>query len=122
ERKVDASTIERLMSRIICVFPCYSIESWLYQNLESAKSLCATHHRNCDFLAEFSKWEKDRSCIDEIEEIKYACCLRSKYNKSLAESAFPTQAAYDAGKSFKDAVDLGKSSSELCAALQRTYS
>jgi hypothetical protein len=99
-----SAELDRCMTRLIVLVPFYSIEAWLYQNIKRARELCSRHHGGRHFQ-QFDDWERDRAAIDEIMKPKEVGCLKSKFNRDLAESAFSHQEAHDAGASFRAAVE-----------------
>ncbi|HWN71018.1 MAG TPA: hypothetical protein VNM90_25420 [Haliangium sp.] len=115
-----SAELDRCMSRLIVLVPFYSIEAWVYQNIERGRALCRRHHGE-RHRHQFDGWERDRTAIDEIEKPKETGCLQSKFNRELAESAFPHQAACDAGASFQAAVQALAACEDLRDALRATW-
>jgi hypothetical protein len=112
--------LDRCMSRLIVLIPFYSIEAWVYQNTTRGRALCSRHHGE-RHLQQFDDWERDRAAIDEIVKPKKVGCLKSKFNRDLAESTFPHQAAYDARTSFHDTVEALAACDDLRDALRATW-
>jgi hypothetical protein len=73
-----------VMSRVCLLVPYHSIESWLYQNGAVARALCHKHHGGRDADV-FTRWEQDRSLLDEVERPKKQTCLEAKHNRALAD-------------------------------------
>lgn len=115
-----SAELDRCMSRLIVLVPFYSIEAWVYQNIERGRALCRRHHGE-SHLQQLDEWERDRAAIDEIVKPKEVGCLQSKFNRDLAESAFPHQAAYDAGTSFQATVQALAECGDLRDALRATW-
>ena len=107
----DPQERERSLARLLPMVPFYCIESWLYQNTAEAIKICdsATYKENERLKArqQFEEWAKDRSALDEIEQIKdkKKICLFSHHNQDLASKGFPAKEVYGVGKSFKEFVD-----------------
>jgi hypothetical protein len=119
ERKAALEEREATMARLHLLMPFYSIESWLYQNGRAAIAICHAEHGGQD-AERFEAWESDRGALDEVEKPKEQTCLGSRHNLRLAKESFPTDAVYEAKKSFEEAVDGLFKCSELVAALERT--
>lgn len=115
-----SAELDRCMARLVVLVPFYSIEAWLYQNIKRARELCRIHHGGHHFQ-QFDDWERDRAALDEIVKPKDVGCLQSKYNRDLAESAFPHREAHAAGASFRAAVEALRACQDLCDALRDTW-
>jgi hypothetical protein len=115
-----SAELDRCMSRLIMLVPFYSIEAWVYQNIERGRALCRRHHDE-RHMRQFDDWERDRASIDEIAKPKEVGCLQSKFNRDLAESAFPHQAAYDARTSFQATVKALADCDDLRDVLRATW-
>jgi hypothetical protein len=117
DEQITAEAINALQ-RLIRLTPFYSIEAWLYQNIPMVRHLCTEH---CGaHLDEISRWEADAGVLDELHQPKEQICLRGDHNRTLAESGFPAERVFQAGKSFSDSVERLLASNDLCAALTRT--
>jgi hypothetical protein len=118
---MSAPEVEILLKRLRLLVPFYSIEAWLYQNIEVAIALCHAHHggKDADRLA---SWRECRHELDELHQPKNELCLQDRHNKELAERAYPASAVYQAGASFAAAVDSLRESDALCLALRATAS
>lgn len=103
QRGLPPPQIDRWEERLLLLTPCYSIESWLYQNAAVAIGLCHRHYRG-QHAERFAKWAGDRTLLDEIEKPKGEVCLGSKHNLELASESFPAQEVWSAGRSFTDTV------------------
>lgn len=117
---LDAEVASR-MSRLQTMVPFYSIEAWLYQNIDEAKRICREEYRDRD-LDQFEKWAMDRTLLDEVECPKERSCLRDQHNLDLARNGFPTGVVYEVGKSFAATVDALQSCSVLLETLANSYS
>lgn len=118
--KWTSDELNRCMSRLIVLVPFYSIEAWLYQNIKHARELCNRHHGGRHFQ-QFDEWERDRAAIDEIVKPKEEGCLKSNFNRDLAENEFPHKKAHAAGASFRAAVEALRACQDLCDALRDTW-
>jgi hypothetical protein len=118
---VSQPEASRLLGRLRLVMPYYSIEAWLYQNIDVALALCRQHHRG-EHVERFESWKDNRHEIDELVKPKETVCLRSEHNKELAEAGYPARVAYEVKTSFAAAVDLLRECEELCAALRASCS
>lgn len=118
----DEAAIDRRLRRICPVTPYYSIESWLYQNLEIVRDAC---RRGCGrHLGVIKAWEDDRSLLDEVIKPKTQLCIGSTKNAELAE-AFTSQLAdqlYELEQSFHAAIELLGACPALPDALALTWS
>jgi hypothetical protein len=108
------------MQRLRPLTPYYSIESWLFQNTETAKRICREKYDSKD-TDRFEEWEGERRLLDEVEKPKEEVCLRNAHNLELAVHSFPAQLVFEVGKSFTAAVDLLKSCQPLVQALASTH-
>lgn len=109
--------VEGLLARLRLIMPFYSVEAWLYQNIEVAIALCHAHHGGKD-ADRFARWKERRHELDELERPKDTLCLQDRHNKELAERAYPAPAVYEAGASFAAAVDSLRACDALCQALR----
>ena len=118
---MSAPEVEVLLARLRLLVPFYSIEAWLYQNIDVAIELCHAHHggKDTDRLA---RWRECRHELDELRKPKDELCLQDRHNKELAERAYPARAAYQAGASFTAAVDSLTECEPLGLALRATAS
>jgi hypothetical protein len=110
------------MQQLVLAVPYYSIEAWLFQNIELAKELC-TNHPRCRgaHIPLLEGWARDRGSLDEVLQPKEAICFRDGHNRELAGAGFPTEAVYDARKSFAETVDGLLECPMLLAALDATH-
>ena len=115
----DSDEVEKLMERLLLLMPFYSIEAWLYQNIDLATRLCREHYNGRD-LERFAHWREHRSAIDELARPKDCVCLADKHNLELASDRYPAQPAYAAGTSLHDAVDALRACTSLVALLATT--
>ena len=108
------------MQRLRPLTPFYSIESWLFQNTETAKRICREKYNGKD-LERFEEWEADRSSLDEVEKPKEEVCFRDTHNLELAVHSFPAPLVVSAGKSFMATVETLKGCQSLVHALASTH-
>jgi hypothetical protein len=94
---------DQAMERLFLLIPFYSIEAWLFQNLDRLRRLCQTQYAGRD-LETVATWEADRGLLDEIWKPKAAICVKAQHNVVLAEG-FPADEAYGVGKSYTEVVD-----------------
>lgn len=109
------------MQRLRSLTPYYSVESWLFQNTETAKRICRDRYNGKD-VDRFEEWEADRRLLDEVEQPKEEVCFRDAHNLDLAVRSFPAQLVLEVGKSFTAAVEMLKSCEPLAHALASTHS
>lgn len=109
-----------VLSRLCLLAPYYSVEAWLLQNTVVAKRLCRKHHRGRD-VEKLDAWERDRGMLDEVAMPKKATCLGAGWNHELASTRFPSQAVYQAGKSFAESAARMQACVPLVAALAATH-
>jgi hypothetical protein len=109
--------VENLLARMQLVVPFYSVEAWLYQNIDVALALCREHHGGKD-ADRFASWRERRHEIDELEQPKQQLCLQDRHNKELAETAYPARVVYDVGASFAATVDSLRACDALRLALR----
>lgn len=109
------------MQQLLLAVPYYSIEAWLFQNIDRARQLCLAHPR-CGgaHLPLLEEWARDRGVLDEVDRPKERLCFRDTHNPTLAGSGFPTEAVYDARKSFAETVDRLLECPMLLEALRST--
>jgi hypothetical protein len=109
--------VENLLARMQLLIPFYSVEAWLYQNIDVAIALCQAHHGGKD-ADRFASWRERRHELDELERPKQQLCLQDRHNKELAETAYPARAVYELGASFAATVDSLRACGALCLALR----
>jgi len=110
------------MGRLLVAVPYYSIEAWLFQNIDRARDLCLSHPRcRGAHVPLLEAWARDRGLLDEVEQPKEQMCFRDAHNATLAGPGFPTEAVYDAGKSFAETIDRLVECPMLLAALRSTH-
>jgi hypothetical protein len=113
--------VESQLARLRLIMPFYSVEAWLYQNIDVAIALCHAHHGGKD-ADRFARWREHRHELDELERPKDELCLQDRHNKELAERAYPAPAVYEAGRSFATAVESLRACDALCQALRAVAS
>jgi len=108
--------VQEALSRVIHLVPHYSIEAWLYQNIDEARKLGATE-------PQLNDWQQDRGLLDELEKTpEQLPSLKRSANERLAETFnnATMRVAIRAGKSlFYEAWKIS-SNSQLKAALAKT--
>lgn len=114
---MSAHGVDSLLARLRLVVPFYSMEAWLYQNIDVAIALCREHHGGKD-ADRFARWKERRHELDELEQPKQQICLHDKHNKELAETAYPARVVYDVGASFAATVDSLRACDPLRLALR----
>jgi hypothetical protein len=67
------------------------------------------------------QWQQDRAILDELPQPKTLLCFGAEHNLALARQGFPTDAVYDARRSFAETVDRLMACSTLIAALAATH-
>lgn len=107
------------VDRLLLLGAYWELEAWLYQNLDVARALCREHGCGRHEVL-FDEWELNRASLDDVKDTKDACCLRDRHNRALAETAYPKDAAYEAGTSFAATVDRMRTCAALAEALART--
>jgi hypothetical protein len=110
---------QEALDRFFLVDPFYSIEAWLYQNLNEALRLCREHHRG-EHVGRFEAWRLERRALDEIPGIKDSTCLGSTYNTDLAANGFPADEVFGVFKSYARVVERMLGCAALTDALART--
>ena len=100
-RDNNTPDLNRTMSKLFLLMPHYSIEAWVYQNIERALEIC--HQRNFERDASrFRGWREARHAIDEVHQIKDNVSLAARFNADLSER-FPVNNALAAHTSFEAA-------------------
>jgi hypothetical protein len=109
------------LDRFIPLVPFYTLESWLYQNLQCAIDICRREHdgRHVEALR---AWERVRHELDEVIKPDEHFCLTKMHNLELASKGFPAQTVYDTKKSFFDSVECMKARKGFVEALALTKS
>ncbi len=118
---VDTITTPKLdFDRFIPVVPFYTLEAWLYQNLERLIDICSREHDG-GHVESLRSWESARMEIDEIiKPSEHFCVKKNTHNLELASQGFPAQKAYDVRKSFFDSVERMRKCQKLVDALAAT--
>jgi len=113
------SAPEPELDKLIRLMPFYTLEAWLYQNLQGIVEICRREHagKHADAVRE---WENKRHELDEIVKPADYFCVSKMHNHELASRGFPAQKAYEVQKSFFESVELMKSCPKFVAALQAT--
>jgi hypothetical protein len=104
--------------RLLLMVPFYSVESWLYQNVEEAlriyQEVFPGHTSDADL---FSRWRNDRLLLDEVDKPKERVAIGAKHNLRLARTSFPASAVFGVGKSYTKAVVLLRNCDDLVRSL-----
>jgi hypothetical protein len=108
-----------IQEKLFRLIPFYSIESWLFQNIDCAEQISLEQYdaANAD---EFAEWRQDRAQLDEHHQPKDTICLKAKHNLALVTTAYPAQKVYEARRSFWWSVKQMEGSWALRCALDRT--
>lgn len=118
ERAGRLRDLDALMSRLHVLTPCWSIESWLYQNTWYATTACRERPCSGAHVAQYQAWSADRRLLDEVERPKdrqEMHCLRDHDKEGLARG-LPAGAMRSTGQSFGASVDaLGEDGALLHA-------
>lgn len=111
--------IEEALQRILVLAPCYSIESWLYQNTDGSLACCQKHHAHNGHQEMIREWAGDRSLLDQVSRPKDEAltCVADRHNLELA-MGFPATDVWLAERSFHEAVERTRQ----CAALVKALS
>lgn len=113
------SVSEPDLDNLIRFMPFYTLEAWLYQNLQGVVEICRRQHdgKHVDAVR---VWEDKRHELDELPKPANHFCVAKMHNLELANRGFPAQKAYEVQKSFFDSVERMKNCHKLVAALSRT--
>lgn len=109
------------LDNLIRLMPFYTLEAWLYQNIQGIVDICRRQHDGKHVDAACA-WEAVRHELDELVKPAeyFRDCVAKMHNHELATSGFPTQKAYDVRKSFFESVERMKACAKLVAALEST--
>lgn len=107
------------IDRLVEMTPFYSIESWLFQNIDRAKMICL-HNKYDKDINEFYYFEKNRHDVDEVLEIKNKMSFTSKHNFELV-NGFPVDIVYSLNKSFCSFVCKCAFSDKILELIEDTY-
>lgn len=111
--------VDPAMQRLLTLVPFWSIEAWLFQNVEVGTRTCQT--RKCGrHVSTLSKWKATRSLLDEERKPKTLLCFGSTYNLELARRGFPLSEVVEVRKSLAATVEHFQSCAALRAALRAT--
>lgn len=124
---IDMAEIKRRLSRLIVFCPCYSIESWLFQNTALLATKCASTHRGSPEVKRaharmIDAWAADRTLLDEVTRPKDDAlpCVADRWNAELAKG-FPSAEIYAADRSFAEAVGGLNACADLLLYARSTY-
>lgn len=112
----EAELDERLL-RLMTWVPFYSIEAWLFRNIEGVRALCCGSAEHTDRIDE---WRQTPSALDEVLQPKEALsCIKNKHNADLAKG-FPADEAFGSSPSYEATVTRMLDSKDLSMALEKT--
>ena len=114
QEKLKRSDVTAEMSRLVCVVPYYSIESWTYQSTPAAMALCQAKCGKCAAL--INTWGHNRRLLDEVSQPKNIVCFGSRHNAELSQT-IPAQEVLEADASFAATAIRVLCCCELCARL-----
>ena len=117
---VDKVVSAQARSRLLLALPHYSIEAWLYQNIDHIESIAPSHPQRETLLALAAAWRADRPRLDALERPKDLCPLGDSANHNLATRSWPARETYAAGSSYAASLDAWRECADLRVALQAT--
>ena len=117
---VDKVVSAQARSRLLLAVPHYSIEAWLYQNIDHIESIAPSHPQRETLLALAAAWRADRPRLDALERPKDLCPLGDSANHNLATRSWPARETYAAGSSYAASLDAWRECADLLVALQAT--
>jgi hypothetical protein len=106
---------ERLRSaaRLLHLVPHYSIEAWIFQNIERCR-----HHGKPSDVEQLDLWAKDPRLLDEVSKPKESLSFGDKHNHDIATVSFPTARLVTADASFVACGEQFKANDQLVARLR----
>lgn len=119
--KGDEQAVQSALGRVLRVFPFYSVEAWLYQNIAEAQRICAVLGAPPKLVDQLAAWRDDPGALDEITTLKDSCALGGEHNRRLAQQ-WPAPKARSVGKSYAAFVDELEACAPLVDALKTTWS
>jgi hypothetical protein len=111
--------IELFLRRLIEVVPFYSMEAWLFRNVEVAKTHCLKHCGGAH-IPLLEAWQQGEPSLDEVSQPKEKLCFRDQANVELAGPGFPAADLYLAETSFYETAERLRQSPHLVEALKQT--
>ena len=111
--QMTPTDVDLAAARLLHVVPHYSIEAWLYQNIER----CRYYGKPGDH-ALLDSWEKDPAALDEVLMPKESLTFGSRYSHDLATTNFPTQRLHAAKASFVACAEQFKANVQLAEQLK----
>jgi hypothetical protein len=116
----DAITPPKLdFDGFIPIVPFYTLESWLYQNLQCALDICRREHDGAH-VESLRAWESVRHDLDETIKPSEQFCVKKLHNLELAARSYPAETAYEIKKSFFESIERMKACQKLVSALAAT--
>ena len=112
-KQMTTTDVDLAAARLLHVVPHYSIEAWLYQNIER----CRYYGKPGDH-ALLDAWEKDPAALDEVLMPKESLSFGSRYSHDLATTNFPTQRLHAAKASFVACAEQFKANVQLAEQLR----
>lgn len=104
-RDLSDDELDARLRALIPMTPFYSVEAWLYQNLDELERIVA-EEPSPTLKALLAAWRADPSMIEEISQIKLAHPeLRDRHNLRLAREAWPAGQIYERELSYAAYVD-----------------
>ena len=117
---LKVADVETALSRLICIAPYYSIESWLYQNTVVARRCCDGRSDCEQTRVLIEEWTADRGLLDEVMKPKQSTCLGSAHNLELT-TGLPVAVVAAAGNSLAATLEALRQAPGLKEALAATY-
>jgi len=94
------------LERFMLVVPYYSIEAWIFQNLEEAKALYMRHYpHGHEAVRLLEHYEGNRSDLEEACDLKERFRLLSQHRLHLVLTRWPSRKALNTRRSFALAVE-----------------
>lgn len=111
--------VKLALSKLIMLYPFYSIEAWLYQSQAVLRQRCCGKKEH---LALLNAWAEDPKQLDEVDKPKDALkCIKDQHNLELAK-CFVAPTVYDLRQSFHKTVEDIACRDRLEVALRQTWS
>ena len=112
-KQMTTTDVDLAAARLLHVVPHYSIEAWLFQNIER----CRYYGKPGDH-ALLDAWEKNPAALDEVLMPKESLTFRSRYSHDLATTNFPIQRLHAAKASFVACAEQFKANVQLAEQLR----
>lgn len=95
-------------ARLLHVVPHYSIEAWLYQNIDRCRHHAPSHEHGL-----LDTWHDNPQLLDEVLKPKEALSIGNRHCHDLATNNFPKQRLLDAAASFVACGEQFKANQQL---------